>query len=64
MQIGFDFSKVIFILTSNDITHMIDPLLNRLEVIEIDSYTDQEKLIIAKDFLLTEILKDHGLQKD
>ena len=45
-------------------TGLIDPLVNRLEVIEVPSYTDEEKLIIAKKYLLKDICKNHGLMEN
>jgi len=62
MQFGFDFSNVVFILTSNEVVPLVDPLMNRLEVIEVPSYIDEEKLEIAKSYLLPQVLKDHGLK--
>ena len=64
MQFGFDFSNVVFILTSNEVVPLVDPLMNRLEVIEVPSYIDEEKLEIAKSYLLPQVLKDHGLKED
>ena len=48
-------------MTSNDIFPLVDPLINRLEIIEVSSYIDEEKLKIAEEYLLPEVLKDHGL---
>lgn len=44
MDIKVDFSNVIFILTANEILHMLEPLRNRLELIEIPAYIEEEKL--------------------
>jgi len=48
---------VIFILTSNEILNLVEPLINRLEVIEIPSYIDEEKIAIAKNYLLKDVLE-------
>lgn len=45
LDIKVDFSNVIFILTSNQIMNMLEPLLNRLEVIEVPAYIEQEKVM-------------------
>lgn len=57
----YDLSKVLFIATANDLGSIPDPLRDRLEIIEISSYTEQEKLEIAKRHLLKKELKAHGL---
>lgn len=44
MDIKIDFSNVIFILTANDVLQMLEPLKNRLEMIEISAYIEEEKL--------------------
>ena len=44
LDIKVDFSKVIFILTANEILHMLEPLKNRLEIIEVPEYIEQEKV--------------------
>ena len=54
----FDLSKVMFILTCNDITLIPEVLFDRLEIIEISSYTDLEKLEIAKKYMLPKIYND------
>ena len=43
---------------------MIEPLINRLEIIEVSSYIDEEKVKIAKDYLLRDVLKQHGLKEN
>mmetsp|Transcript_15362 Transcript_15362/g.13090 ORF Transcript_15362/g.13090 Transcript_15362/m.13090 type:complete len:363 (+) Transcript_15362:1324-2412(+) len=63
LDIRVDFSQVIFILTSNEKLNMLEPLRNRLEIIDVPSYVEQEKLCIAKDYLLPEIFEEHHLKE-
>ncbi len=60
----YDLSKVLFIATANDLGSIPDPLRDRLEIIEISSYTEQEKLEIAKRHLLKKELTVHGLKPE
>ena len=60
----YDLSKVLFIATANDLGSIPDPLRDRLEIIEISSYTEQEKLEIAKRHLLKKELAVHGLKPE
>ncbi len=55
LNFPLDLSNVIFILTANDISEMPAPLLDRMEVIEVPSYTSGEKIHIVKDYLLKKI---------
>jgi len=63
LEIPFDLSDVMFIATANKTDTIPRPLLDRMEIIEIGSYTDEEKLSIAKNHLLSKQLSMHGLTK-
>ncbi len=57
----FDLSQVLFIATANNTANVSTAVLDRLEPIQMPSYTDQEKIIIAKDYVLPRSLKESGL---
>ena len=63
LEIPFDLSNVMFITTANTLDTVPRPLLDRMEIIELGSYTDEEKLMIAKNHLISKQLKKHGLKK-
>ncbi len=61
IDIPYDLSKVVFITTANDASTIPAPLLDRMEVIELTSYTREEKFHIAKNHLVKKEVKNHGL---
>lgn len=61
---SIDLSQVVFIATANDISLIPAPLRDRMEFIEISSYTPQEKYEIAKKYLIPQEIKNHGLRPD
>lgn len=63
VELPFDLSEVLFVMTANTLDTIPRPLLDRMEIIELSSYTDEEKLQIAKHHLLPRELKRHGLTK-
>ena len=63
LEIPYDLSDVLFITTANTLDTVPRPLLDRMEIIELGSYTDEEKLMIAKNHLIPKQLSKHGLKK-
>jgi len=60
----FDLSEVLFIATANNTKGIVTAVLDRLEMIEMPSYTDEQKIIIGKKYLLPKALKSSGLTAD
>ncbi|MGP0565427.1 MULTISPECIES: endopeptidase La [unclassified Nitrospina] len=63
LEIDYDLSQVLFICTANVLHAIPQPLQDRMEIIRIPGYTEQEKLAIARNFLIPKKLKEHGLTK-
>lgn len=61
---GYDLSKVIFVCTANDLGPIPGVLRDRLEIIELTGYTIEEKVAIARDYLLPRAMGEHGLAAD
>ena len=64
VEIPFNLSDVMFVATANDISAVSAPLADRMEIIEVSSYTREEKFHIAKEHLIPKQLKNHGLTKN
>jgi ATP-dependent Lon protease len=64
LDVPFDLSKVFFVATANRIDTIPGPLRDRVEVIELSSYTLNEKIEIVKKFILPVTLEEHGLKQD
>ena len=63
LELPLDLSDVLFVTTANTLQTIPRPLLDRMEVIEITSYTENEKLHIAEEHLIPKQLKKHGLDE-
>jgi ATP-dependent Lon protease len=63
LEADYDLSQVLFICTANVLHTIPQPLLDRMEVIRLHGYTDEEKIGIAEKFLIPKKVKEHGLTK-
>ncbi len=63
LEIPVDLSNVLFLTTANTLDTIPRPLLDRMEIIELGSYTDEEKRMIAKEHLIPKQMEKHGLKK-
>lgn len=64
VEVPIDLSDVLFIATANDLRSIPKPLLDRLEIIEVTSYTENEKVHIAFEYLLPKQIERHGLKEE
>ncbi len=64
VEIPIDLSEVLFIATANSVQDIPRPLLDRMELIEVSSYTENEKMHIAKEHLVRKQVKKNGLKKE
>lgn len=64
VEVTVNLSDVLFIATANSVRNIPKPLLDRLEIIEVTSYTENEKVHIARQYLIPKQLKNHGLKSE
>jgi ATP-dependent Lon protease len=64
LEVDYDLSQVLFVTTANYLPHVPEPLRDRMEIIRLSGYLDQEKLAIARQFLVPRQLRQNGLQPE
>ena len=64
LEVPFDLSKILFVTTANSLSTIPRPLLDRMEIIEVSGYIEEEKLNIVKKYLLPKQIKEHALKAD
>ncbi len=64
LEVPFDLSKVLFVATANDLSRVPGPLRDRLQVLDIAGYTREEKLVIAREHLLSRVASQAGLEAE
>lgn len=64
LETAFDLSKVMFITTANSVYNIPRPLLDRMELIDISGYTEEDKVNIATGYLVPKQIKEHGMKTD
>jgi ATP-dependent Lon protease len=64
LEVDYDLSDVMFIATANSTANMPRPLLDRMEIIRIPGYTEEEKIHIAQNYMISKKAKDHGLKPE
>ena len=64
LEVAFDLSKTLFITTANLLDPILPPLKDRMEILELAGYTEEEKVMIARQHLIPKQLAEHGLKQD
>ena len=64
LELPFDLSKILFVTTANSLGNIPRPLLDRMEIIEVSGYIEEEKLNIARKYLLPKQIKENGLKEE
>lgn len=64
LAVSFDLSQVLFIATANTLDTIPGPLRDRMEILMLSGYTDEEKIGIAREYLIPKVLAAHGLATD